>query len=126
MFFRKKPRPPAPIVHAADEDFEAIVSEPAAVVVVDFWADWCRPCLMMEPILEEVAIEFERHGVRIVKVDIDDAPETAEAYGIRSVPTVMFFQHGEPLFEMVGAVPKPVLQREIHALLSSTGDTSAD
>lgn len=117
MIFRKKPRPEAPIVHVADDDFEAVVAGHAGVTVVDFWAVWCPPCRMMEPILEEIALEFEPHDVLVLKVDVDRAPETAESYGIRSVPTLVFFRGGEPLFEMVGAVPKPVLQREIHALL---------
>ena len=124
MLFKKKPRPPSPIVHADDEDFERIVSEHPGVTVVDFWAAWCGPCRMMEPILDEIAIEFEDDGVLVVKVDVDRATETAADYGIRSIPTVVFFRGGEPLFEMVGAVPKPVLQREIRANLSSTEDTS--
>lgn len=124
MLFKKKPRPVAPIVHAGDEDFERIVSEHPGVTVVDFWAAWCGPCRMMAPILDEIAIEFEHAGVLVVKVDVDQATETAGNYGIRSMPTVVFFQAGEPLFEMVGAVPKPVMQREIRILLSSTEDTS--
>lgn len=123
MFFKKKPRPIAPIVHAGDEDFERIVTQHAGVAVVDFWAAWCGPCRMMAPILDEIAIEFEEDDVLLIKVDVDQAAETAANYGIRSMPTVVFFRAGEPLFEMVGAVPKPVLQREIRALLSSEEDT---
>lgn len=124
MFFKKKPRPVAPIVHADDGDFERVVTEHPGVTVVDFWAAWCGPCRMMEPILEEIAIEFEEDGVLVLKVDVDQAQATAADYGVRSIPTLVFFRAGEPLFEMVGAVPKPVLQREIHAILSSSEDTS--
>jgi len=122
MLFRKKPKPIAPIVHADDEDFDATVSGHPGVTVVDFWAPWCAPCRMTEPILEEVAIEFEPDGVMLLKVNVDEAPGTADAFGIRSIPTLIFFRAGQPLFEMVGAVPKPVLQREIRTLLSSPED----
>lgn len=117
MLFRKKPRPEAPIAHASDDDFERVIAGYDGIAVVDFWAVWCPPCRMMEPILEEIALEFEAEGVLVLKVDVDQAPETSASYGIRSIPTLIFFRDGEPLFEMVGAVPKPVLQREIRALL---------
>ncbi len=119
MFLRKRERPAAPIVHAEDGDFNTAVWEQPGVTVVDFWAPWCGPCRMMEPILEEVAIERAEDGVRIVKVNVDRAPQVSALYGIRSIPTLMFFRDGEAQFEMVGLVPKPVLEREIGELLSS-------
>ncbi|MDA0327964.1 MAG: thioredoxin [Gemmatimonadetes bacterium] len=119
MFFKKREAaPPPPFVHAYDDDFDALVSGVSGIAVVDFWATWCRPCVMMEPILGEIAREFADRGVRVVKVDVDQAPETAEAFGIRSIPTLIFFRDGSPLFEMVGAVPKPVLERELVELLA--------
>ena len=117
MFFRKRKRLEAPIIHADDGDFESRVNEQPGVTVVDFWAPWCGPCRMMEPILEEIAIEQADRGVRVLKVNVDEAPETSHHYGIRSIPTLMFFQDGEPLFEMVGIVPKPVLERELGELV---------
>lgn len=117
MFFKKKPKLDAPIVHATDGDFDSVVAEPG-IAVVDFWAAWCGPCRMMGPILDEIAIEQADAGVRVVKVDVDRAPRTSERFGIRSIPTIIFFKDGEPLFEMVGLVSKPVLEREIGALLS--------
>ena len=116
-FWRKKSTTPAPIKHAFDDDFEAIVLEGSGLTVVDFWASWCAPCRMMEPILDEIATEFEDRGVQVVKVDTEAAPGTAEMFEIRSIPTLIFFKDGEPLFELVGVVPKPVLEREIHAAL---------
>ncbi len=120
MFFRKKKTVEPPIIHANDDDFDMIIGEHSGgVTVVDFWAPWCGPCRMMTPILDEVAIEQAEHGVRVVKVNSDDAPETAKRFGIRSIPTLIFFRNGEPEFEMVGLVPKPVLEREIAGLLQA-------
>ena len=124
MFFKKKASVEAPIIHADDEDFDDLVTNQDGVAVVDFWAPWCAPCHMMAPILDEVAIQMADQGVRIVKVNVDDAPETSAGFGIRSIPTIMFFKDGEPEFEMVGMVPKPVLEREIKELLS--GESSED
>ena len=119
MLFRKRERPAAPIVHATDEDFETLVASQVGVTVVDFWAPWCAPCRMMAPILDEVATEHAGRGVTVMKVNVDEAPDTSGRYGIRSIPTLMFFRNGEPLFEMVGLVPKPVLERELGELLSA-------
>ena len=118
MLFGRKPRPQAPILHAYDDDFDEVMQE-AGVAVVDFWAPWCGPCKMMEPILEEIALEYQEKGVRVVKVNVDEAQRLAADFGVRSIPTLMFFRDGEPLFEMVGIVSKPVLEREIGEILSS-------
>ena len=115
MFFKKK-RPEAPIVHAGDTDFDTVVLESSGITLVDFWAPWCGPCRMMGPILDEIAIENAGHGVTVVKVNSDEAPQTAERFEIRSIPTLIFFQDGEPLFEMVGLVSKPVIERELDEL----------
>lgn len=117
MIFKRRPKPVAPIIHAEDEDFHQIVGAPG-ITIVDFWASWCGPCRMMEPILKEVAIEQADAGVRVVKVNVDDAQETAKEFGIRSIPTLVFFKDGEPLFEMVGLVSKPIMEREIRSLLN--------
>jgi len=116
MLFKRRPKPAAPIVHATDADFDELIAEPG-ITVVDFWAAWCGPCRMMGPILDEVATEQADKGVRVMKVDVDEAPRLSERYGIRSIPTILFFRDGEPLFEMVGLVPKPVLEREIGELI---------
>jgi thioredoxin 1 len=123
MFFKKRPKIDAPIIHAMDGDFDTLVAEPG-IAIVDFWAAWCAPCRMMMPILDEVAIEWADVGVRVIKVDVDQAKNTAERFGIRSIPTLMFFEDGEPLFEMVGLVAKPVLEREIGELLNTDTKTS--
>jgi thioredoxin 1 len=120
MFFRRKPAVEFPILHAYDDDFDELVVGVPGITVVDFWAPWCAPCRMMEPILGEVALDWAQRGVRVVKVDVDEAPQIAADFGVRSVPTVMFFRDGEPLFEMVGMVSKPILERELGELVPST------
>ena len=122
MFFKKRERPEAPVVHAGDADFDAIVLESPGIKVVDFWAPWCAPCRMMGPILDEIAIEQAERGVTVVKVNSDEAPATAERFEIRSIPTLIFFKNGEPLFEMVGLVSKPVIERELDEI---RGDAEA-
>ena len=119
MFFGKKQKVASAIIHAADDDFNTIMAEEPGVTIVDFWAPWCGPCRMMEPILDEIAIEQAERGVRVVKVNSDEARDTAHRFDIRSVPTLIFFKDGEPVFEMVGLVPKPVLEREIAECLDS-------
>jgi thioredoxin 1 len=117
VFFKKRPKPESPVVHATDDDFEQLVEGGRGVSIVDFWAPWCGPCRLMEPILDEVALEYADDGVTVVKVNTEIARRSAERFGIRSIPTLIFFKDGEPLFEMVGMVPKPVLEREIGLLL---------
>jgi thioredoxin 1 len=119
MFFKKKPPVEVPIVHAFDDDFDTLVASEPGVTLVDFWAPWCGPCRMMGPILDEIAVEHQDRGVRVMKVNTDQARETAARFEIRSIPTLIFFRDGEPQFEMVGLVSKPVLEREIDGLLAS-------
>lgn len=118
MLFRRKPRVEAPILHAYDDDFDSLIAEPG-IALVDFWAPWCGPCKMMEPILGEIASEYQARGVRVVKVNVDEAQRIASDFGVRSIPTLIFFRDGEPLFEMVGMVAKPILQRELGEILGS-------
>jgi thioredoxin 1 len=88
------------------------------VVVVDFWAPWCGPCRMIAPIIEELAEEYKDKGVVVGKVNTDEAPEIAAQFGIRSIPTVIFFKNGEAADAMIGAAPKQMYQEKIEALLS--------
>jgi thioredoxin 1 len=123
VLFRKKPAVEAPLLHAYDDDFDALVAEPG-VALVDFWAPWCGPCRMMEPILAEIALEYADQGVRVLKVNVDDAQAVAADFEIRSIPTLVFFRDGEPLFQLTGLVPKPVLEREIASVLA--GEVTPD
>jgi thioredoxin 1 len=81
-------------------------------VLVDFWADWCGPCRMVEPVVEQIA--EERAGeLRVVKVNVDEEPELAQRYGVMSIPALVLFSGGEPKAGAVGAQPKGMLERNL-------------
>lgn len=88
-----------------DATFEQEVTNSEMPVLVDFWAEWCGPCKMLSPVLEEMAAEFEGK-VKIVKVNIDDSPETPTKLGVRGIPTLVLFKNGEASDIKVGAHPK--------------------
>ena len=88
------------------------------VVMVDFWAPWCGPCRMIAPIIEELSEEYKDKDVTIAKVNTDEAPEIAGEFGIRSIPTVIFFKNGEVVDAMIGAAPKQIYIEKIEALIS--------
>lgn len=85
-------------------------------VVVDFWAEWCGPCRMVGPIVEELAKEFEGQ-VTIGKMDVDENVETPNEYGIRNIPTILFFKDGQVVDKQIGATQKAVLAAKVQALL---------
>ncbi len=91
-----------------DSDFESEVLQADGPVLVDFWAEWCGPCKALAPLLEELSGEMEGK-VKIVKVNIDDAPEAPGKYGVRGVPTLMIFKGGEIVDTRVGGLPKAQL-----------------
>jgi thioredoxin 1 len=91
-----------------DASFDADVLGSSEPVVVDFWAEWCGPCRMISPALEEIATEMEGK-VRIAKLNVDENPNMAIRYGVRSIPTLILFKNGEPASMQVGARPKSQL-----------------
>ena len=98
----------------SDADFEAQVLKATGPVVVDFWAEWCGPCKAIGPALEEIAGSLDGK-VKIVKLNVDESPKTAEKYGIMSIPTLMMFKGGQLASRQVGAAPKQKLEQWITA-----------
>lgn len=101
-----------------DLSFKAEVLESKMPTVVDFWAPWCGPCRMVSPIIDELAQEFEGK-IKVGKINVDDNSQTAGAYGVMSIPSVLFFKNGVPVKTMVGAQSKENYKQEIEAILSS-------
>jgi thioredoxin 1 len=96
-----------------DNNFQAEVIESETPVLVDFWAPWCSPCRVIAPILEEIAAE--REDLRIVKLNIDDNQQTAAAFEVLSIPTMILFRGGEPVKKVIGAYPKKKLEAQLFA-----------
>ncbi len=99
-----------------DGNFERMVLQAKRPVLVDFWAAWCKPCLMVAPILDELAEEYSGR-IDFVKMDVDRNPKTAASYSIKSIPTLLIFKNGEPVSHIVGARPKRELQRTLESAL---------
>jgi len=96
-------------VAVSDDSFEADVLKAEGAVLVDFWAEWCGPCKMIAPALEEIGAEFKGQ-VKVAKVNIDDNPLTPNNYAVRGIPTLILFKDGKPAATKVGALPKSQLK----------------
>ncbi len=98
-----------------DQNFDEILNTDKPVLV-DFWAEWCGPCKMIGPLVEELAADYDGKAV-IGKVDVDVNPEVSAKFGIRSIPTLLVFKNGEIVDKQIGAVPKTVLSQKLDAQL---------
>lgn len=95
-----------------DESFETEVEQSEGLAMVDFWAEWCGPCRMVSPIVEELAEEYEDR-IKVAKVDVDESQRTAQKFNVRSIPSILFFKDGGHVDTVVGAVPKEQLEEKI-------------
>ena len=103
-------------LEVTDASFEKDVLQSEVPVLVDFWAVWCGPCRMVGPIVEDIGHEYAGKA-KVVKVDVDNNNATASKYGIRNIPTLLFFKNGEVVDKQVGDVPKQVLVNKLEAIL---------
>ena len=97
-------------------DDEVINSE--LPVLVDFWAEWCGPCKMIAPAVHDLALEYDGK-LNVVKLDVDSAPNIAMKYRVSSIPALIFFKNGQPVDQIIGAIPKGALKKKIDAVLAS-------
>ena len=107
----------AHLIAVTDETFESEVVQAATPVLVDFWADWCAPCKIIAPIVEDLAEEYDGK-VKFAKIDVDTNPKVATSYSIRSIPTLLIFSDGKPVGQIVGAVPKAVLKSRLEEAIA--------
>jgi thioredoxin 1 len=105
------------LTNVTDNNFQAEVLESEKPVLVDFWADWCGPCRVVAPVLEEIA--SERDDLRIVKLDVDANQQTAANYEVLSIPTMILFKNGQVAKKIIGAYPKKRLESELESELSA-------
>ncbi len=99
-----------------DSNFDQAVLKSETPVLVDFWAPWCRPCLMLAPILDELAQDYSGK-LTITRMDVDQSPKTAASYRIMSIPTMLLFKEGKPISNIVGFKPKEQLKQDLDAAL---------
>lgn len=104
-----------PVSEVTESEFNEIVNNGHELVVVDFFADWCMPCLMMAPIIEDLAEQMD--NVKFVKINVDDNEEIAGKYEVRSIPTLIFFKGGKEVDKVVGGMDQDALEEKIQELL---------
>ncbi|MGD0341711.1 MAG: thioredoxin [Bacteroidales bacterium] len=99
-----------------DGNFDEVVIKSDKPVIVDFWAEWCGPCRMIAPIIEDISKEYSDKAV-IAKCDVDNSPQVSARFGIRNIPTVLFFKDGKIADKQIGAVPKSNFIKKLNAIL---------
>ena len=107
----------AKYITATEENFKSEVIDSSQPVLVDFWAEWCGPCKMIAPAIEELAADFDGKA-KVVKVNVDEQPKLAQEYGVRSIPTLLFFRDGKVAEQLVGAAQKDALAEKLNSLIA--------
>ena len=110
----------AQYITLTEENFQSEVLESTDPVLVDFWAEWCGACHALAPVIEEVAVDFEGHA-KVGKLNIDDNMSLAMEYGIRSIPTLLFFKDGQRVDQVIGIAPKKVIADKLDSLFTEQG-----
>ncbi|MCH8298388.1 MAG: thioredoxin [Chloroflexi bacterium] len=101
-----------------DDNWEELVLKSDTPVMVDFWAEWCGPCKMIAPAVHDMAVEYDGK-LKVAKLDVDASPKVAMQYGVRSIPALIFFKDGQPVDQVIGAVPKGALKKKVDSVLGS-------
>lgn len=100
------------VVEVTDQNFDEQVIKGKGLILVDFWAEWCGPCRMIAPILEELAAEYDGQII-IAKLNVDENRQTSARFGIRSIPTILFFKEGAQVEQLIGAMPKSAIKAKV-------------
>ncbi|HSW30704.1 MAG TPA: thioredoxin [Longimicrobiales bacterium] len=101
------------VLKVTDSNFATEIVGNQGLTMVDFWAEWCGPCKIVAPSVDQLADEYKGKGLKVAKVDVDTNPATASQFGIRSIPTILFFKGGKVVDQVIGAVPKGALEQKI-------------
>ena len=104
----------AELVTLTDDNFEQEIESVQGLAIVDFWAEWCGPCRLVAPIMEEIAVEYAGQ-VKVGKLDVDSNRKVSQKFGIRSIPSILYFKDGRHVDTIIGAVPKSHLENKIAA-----------
>ena len=104
------------LIQLTDSNFDEVIASAKTPVLVDFWATWCGPCRMISPIVDEMAAKYDGK-ITVCKCNVDDASDAPAKYGIRNIPTILFFKGGELVDRSVGALTKPELEDKIKAII---------
>ena len=102
------------VLEITDTNFAETIEQASGLTMVDFWAVWCGPCKIIAPSVEQLADEYADKGVTVGKLDVDSNPHTSARFGVRSIPSVLFFKDGQHVDTVIGAVPKPTLEAKIN------------